>query len=308
MISKVLKRQQGFTLIEVLVAALVVVIGMTALAGILIGAQNQASADVQESQLINIADRQIEQIRAAVATEGFDSLGVSLPGGEAVSSFMPLSTSTIRSTFLDPERFVEGGCFEIASNYDSVNTSSAPPYGSAPPGFTPWSNCNTQAEPLQTFTSGGIVQWTTSPIPACATGAASNATFPCWLSLGSTCSAAGTYAVGAVPACAVTVYAFVTDTYVGCGTTTGTTTTAGASTGICPTLSGGTVQASSCTTASTTVSSPCADARRVTVAVVPNSTHLSARVTPIYLSTIFANPAPSTSQAGSIGLTAGATL
>ena len=141
-------------LIEVLVAALVIVIGMIALAGVLIGAQNQASADVQQNQLINIADQQIEQVRADVGNSGLFRRWDCRPFRP------PKATQASRSTWFDPEKFVEGGCFEIANNYDVVNVTAgaAAPYGTVPTGFTPWNSCNLQSEPLQILTSGAIVQ------------------------------------------------------------------------------------------------------------------------------------------------------
>jgi prepilin-type N-terminal cleavage/methylation domain-containing protein len=309
---RMFKSQQGFTLIEVMVAALVIVLGMTALAGVFTGAQSEASADVQQNQLINIADSQIEQLSASASSHGFDAVGVMLPGGEGISSFSPLSSATIRNTWLDPEKFVEGGCFEIANNYDDVTagSSASAPYGTAPAGFTPWSNCsNTHSEPLQTFSGGGgLVQWSGSPVAACNMGASTVVTVPCYQNLSSACPASGSYSITSVPACAVTVYAFITDTYVGCEASATNTPAA-----ICPTVTDGTVQAvttgtSSCLTTSAVASNSCADARRITVAVVPNVSHTDARVTPVYLSTVLTNPAPSTSQAGSVGLTLGGTL
>jgi type II secretory pathway pseudopilin PulG len=303
--------ERGFTLIEVLVAGLVIVIGMIALAGVLIGAQNQASADVQQNQLINVADQQIEQVRGAVGTQGFLALGMS-----AVPSAQ--STAKVRSTWFDPQNFVEGGCFEIANNYDAVNVAAnaAAPYGTAPTGFTPWSSCNAQSEPLQTLTSGAIVQEAGTSVGQC-TGSGGTGTAiasPCWTKLNSSCTATGTYVITGVPACAVTVYTFVTDTYVGCGGATSTTGTTTSAAQLCPDASSGTVQdgtaqaLSSCMTTSSSASQPCADARRVTVAVVPNVVHTNAQVTPLYLSSVFTNPQPSNDSGGSIGITAGVSL
>ena len=304
--------EDGIGLIEVLVAALVVVLAFTAMATIFISGQNQASADVQESQLINMADQEIEQVRAAVTATGFDSLGMS-------AAPTVLSDRVVQNTFFDPDNFVVAGngvkCLLIATNYDSVTTtagSETPAYGiSAPSGLVQWSACNststtsTDAEPLQIMSSGTpIISWS-STVSQCSSGSG-GLSVPCWLPLTPNCSTTATDVTG-LPSCAVTVYAFVSDTYVGCGTSGGTASDGTA----CPTVSSNVVDCAAADLPnSTSQSSTCGDARRLIIAVVPNppdqtnatASHALARVTPVYLSTIFTNPLPSGSSADGTGL------
>jgi prepilin-type N-terminal cleavage/methylation domain-containing protein len=307
MIRRHLTSERGFTLIEVMVAALVLVIGMTALAGVLIGASNQATADVRQSQLINVADQQIELVRSDVQTNGFSALAMNaVPGVTTLPSGVG---STRLTTFTDPGRWVTQGvagatssaaCFQIQGNYDS-GTASLPPVG-----FNPWSNCqSTGAEPLAIPTqtlSGTIVSvnaqgsgaWVagTWPPPACP--AAPAVASPCTVTLSSTVR--------------VAVYTFVTYTYSACSAAN-TSSIAQAS---CPTLTNGTVSSCGSTTSpfptAVSASTPCGDSRRVTVAVVPVETHALARQTPVYISTLFTNPNPSTSGAPQLGLHVQVTL
>jgi prepilin-type N-terminal cleavage/methylation domain-containing protein len=302
------RHEDGFTLIEVLVAALIMVVGMMGLAAVLIGADNQATAAVTESQLINVADQQIDLVRLDVAQDGFSALAMS---AVPTAAALPSGTPALRlSTFTDPDRWVTAGtvggssnavCFQIQANYD-VGTSSSPPVG-----FYPWSNCqSTGAEPLAVptaSTSGALVTvatqgsgtWTAGswPPPACAAASAaalsSTVVSPCTITL-----AAGLQAV---------VYTFVSYTY-----STDADTYSACSVGMtgqsCPTLTTGTVTGCPSTGFPTTTSgsTPCGDSRRVTVAVLPVQTRSLSRQTPVYISSVFTDPAPSTGQASALGL------
>ena len=308
-----MRRESGFTLIEVLVAGLVLVIGLIALTTVFVAGQSQASADTQQVQLIGIADQEIEQVRAAVSLNGFSALGMNTTPSQ-------ISNRVVRSTFFDPDTFVVTpvgtACYLITTNYDSVNTSAPtghPVYGvTAPAGFTGWSLCDastsvaTDAEPIQVLSGAGpapIVTWSATSVPQCANGAAAGITVPCWVPLSAGCTYTAS-SITTVPSCAATVYAFVTDTYVGCGSTPSAVA--------CPSLSNSVLQ---CTAANmpttTTASTPCGDARRLIVAVVPNPpdqtspgvSHQLARVTPVYLSTILTDPTPAGANASSAGLT-----
>lgn len=307
--------QAGFTLIEVMVAALIIVIAFTSLAVVFIGGQNQSSATVEESQLINVADQQIEQIRAAVNAGSFDALG---------SDTVPSADSTwsaARSTYANPNNFefsssssataIANGtgptaCYDINANYDNVGATgtqvSASTLGNeVPSGFQPWSYCGSYGEPLvapltgsplvhESTTSGGIA---VKACPLTASGAAVTAGAkiysPCYVNEGS-----NVY---------FNVYTFVTDTYGECGTQTNSSTS-------CPSLNSSS-QVSGCTfPTSTSASTPCSDARRVTVAVYPAQAHQQlGRATPVYISSIMTNPAPTSNQGGSpVGLTLGVGL
>ncbi|WP_256469014.1 type II secretion system protein [Conexibacter sp. DBS9H8] len=300
--------EAGFTLIEVLVAALVIVIVLTALAVIFITGQNQASAQVEQTQIINLADQQLEQIRSLVrsSASGFDALALS-----ATPTLQ--SSAMIDGTFQDPTNFVfntSPACFEIDNNYDNLVETSTRPYASQPEGFTEWSDCGSYGEPLEEIPSGALVTELSTPSAACALGAGtepSTVNSPCLATLG---------------ASEFMIYTFVTDTYVGCGNgsmlSSNTITTAATSPAYsCPSVANGVLSASSCVNGSGTgtfgtdaqTSSPCADARRVTVVVVPVSGHVHtqlARLTPVYLSSIFTNPSPtSASDSGAVGIILG---
>jgi type II secretory pathway pseudopilin PulG len=282
-----IRSEEGFTLVEVLVAMLVLVLALVAMVGIVIGGQSQSAATVQEAQLINIADQQIEHIRAAVATSGFSELAMS--SAPTAPSSPEAASNIVHSTFKNPNTFVEGSCYEIASNYDSVNTSAAgQPYGTAPTGFMQWSYCSSDdGEPLEVLSSGTTLINVTSTPSACNTNTTTTITVPCTVSLYNGASA--------------TVYAYVTDTFVGCGASSYSSTGNGCSlpstAGVCATP-----------TSTAVASLTCSEARRVTVAVYPGGGGRLARVTPVFLSTIITDPTPVTSQGGSLGLTLGVGL
>ena len=292
-------KQDGFTLIEVMVAALILVIGMTALASVLIGASNQAAAAVTESQLTNLADQQMELVRVDVADSGFPELAMS---AMPTAATLPSGTAALRqSTYTDPDGWVAQGtvgaasnaaCFQIQANYDS-GTTAAPPVG-----FNPWSNCQSSgAEPLAVVTqstSGALVQvstqgsgtWTAGSWPPPACPAAPAVASPCTQTLGTGRSAV--------------IYTFVTYTYSGCSV-------ANPSQAGCPSVSTSTGTVTGCTSAASFPTSPlastvCGDSRRVTVVVLPVGTHAVSRQTPLYLSSVFTNPSPSPGEAAGIGV------
>jgi type II secretory pathway pseudopilin PulG len=280
------RSQAGFALLDVLVAGFVLAIALAGLAGILIGSEGEASAEVTQSQLINVADQQIEQVRAAVAANGFNALALT-------AAPTPYTTWSTEQTWADPAEFVQtdsscgyGYAFEILQNYD-VSSSSAPP------GFTTWSGCGTAGEPLQIL-SGGLIAVPngTSP-PACSSTVIDNACIET-LSHGES----------------VQVDTFVTDSYIGCGTNTEAVTTIS-----CPNATTGSVAncaANSTTTptfpTSTSSSTSCADVRRVVVAVVPPNTAgaKTSPTTPLYVSTMFTDPDPAAVEQGAIGIGIGA--
>jgi prepilin-type N-terminal cleavage/methylation domain-containing protein len=309
--------ERGFTLIEVIVAALVLVLAFTALAVIFINGQNESSAAVEQSQLINVADQQIEQVRGQVNNGGFNALGLSaVPTVASQFKNTDGTAATIQSTYKDPDAFTfttgTASCFDINRNYDGASAANFAT--ETPPAFVQWSNCSTYGEPLQTLgttamvqsgtlSSGAAVDPNGGTLPngvavhACSTSTSSTIYSPCFAEFNSTY---------------VNVYTFVTDTYIGCGTgTTGTgtgviTTASGAS---CPAVSGAAVQVQSASPAcafptTSAASTPCGDSRRVTVAADPVQVHQGlGRLTPVYISTIFTNPDPTTTSASSIGLT-----
>ncbi len=330
--------EAGFTLIEVLVAVLIITVALLGLSLLLTRSQNQSSSNVQEAQLINVADQQIEQVRAEVAASGFDELAMSA-APTPIASPTAVQTS---NTWSNPKAFIEpvtsgnsacgtsGYGLEIASAYDNISTSSpgSAPYGSPPAGYVQWSGCPADVEPLSVITPVGsswptIVQTATGTPAECGSSTSSQAnvtansaptsatiTSPCTVSLNN-----GSFHSTA------TVYIFVTDTYIGNNggipcTTQGTAqcpcvaTSSASCAGQSPTSPtligcGASSAFPSSSAASTQYSTICADARRVTVAVVPTGRLSTGRITPVYISTVFTNPVVSQDQQNAIGLTLG---
>jgi Tfp pilus assembly protein PilV len=290
--KRLLEQQDGFSMVEVLVAAIVLVLALTAVVGVLVGGQSQSAATVQEAQLINIADQQIEQVRAEVAADGFSELAMS--SAPTAPSSPEGAANVVRNTFKNPNTFVEGSCYEIASNYDNVNTSaSSQPYGTAPTAFMQWSYCGSDdGEPLAVLGSPAtaLINVNTGTPSACSTGSSATITVPCTISLYNGYSA--------------TVYEYVTDSFVGCGASTYATTGSSCS---LPSTSG-VCGSGSYPTPTAPASTACSDVRRVTVAVYPGGAGRLAQPTPVFLSTVIADPTPVSSQAGSLGLTLGVGL
>ena len=249
-----------------------------------VNGSNTSVASQRESQVISVADQQIEMIREEVKTEGFAELAMQGTPA-ALPSSIP-NTSPFATLKADPNSFVAtglSGCgasnegYDVEANYDNTaeGISGQPenPGNTSISGVTSWSACGSGIEPLVILNSSlGFV----APQQT--------------VSVGTDTAVVDTY---------------VTDTYVGCNTV-GTTTS-------CPTVSTATgVQTGTCTfpTTTTPASTLCSDARRVIVAVVLNDhgrldTGPSA---PVYVSTIFTNPVPANEPSNSIGLTLGAQL
>jgi prepilin-type N-terminal cleavage/methylation domain-containing protein len=269
--------EHGFSLIEVLVAALILAAVVGGGVTLLIDGGNSAVAAQRDSQLISVADQQIETIREEVKTKGFDELAMSALPGTASNATLPYSSTT----YADPNHFVSSGTgtcgtyntgYDIEANYDNSSSGLAS-------GVTPWSGCTAGAEPLEVIPAvTPYVAGFVSPGPTT-------------VSLGSTGQT-------------VTVDEYVTDTYVGCGGSTASITCPTTTTGsvVCPTTIGW--------PSSTASSTTCADARRLIVAVIPSSTgrYDVGQTSPVYVSTIFTNPSPSNSASGTLGLTLGLQL
>jgi type II secretory pathway pseudopilin PulG len=236
----------GFTIVEVMVAAMIAVIVIGASAMLFSKGSASSVASQRQSELIAVADQQIEQIRQQLKTNpnGFSALAMSTAPAAGTNS----TEAGNSGTHTDPNDFVvsSSGCgssnagYLIESNYD--NTSEG-----VDASVPSWTGCPAGAEPLAVQT-GGIV----TPKQTGVTVGSDTAT----------------------------VYRYVSDTYVGCSSSLG-----------------------SCTSAA-------GDVRRVTVAVLldnhgrsdigPNS--------PVYLTTMFANPVPTNQVNSSIGLTLGASI
>jgi type II secretory pathway pseudopilin PulG len=261
--------EDGFSLIEVLVAALMLILIVTAAAALFAHGEDSSISGQRESELISVADQQMETIRREVKTMGFNNLVM-----ESSPTALPLSfpnSSYTSSLKADPDAFAKtkNGCgpasleYEIESNYGN-NTE--PP----PASLDSWSTCDSGFEPLEIDT-GDPSAVVSQPQQT-------------------------SVAVGSDTA---VVDTFVTDTYVGC---VGNGST-------CPAATNGTVQASVCTYpgGSNPSSTVCTDARRVIVAVALNDhgKYELGPVAPVYLSAIFTDPVPSNEPTSSLGLTLG---
>lgn len=143
----------GMTLIEVVVAAfaLALVIGAGAL---LFSAGNSGALQGQrQSQLIEIADQQIEMIRQQVKTSGFASLAMSQAPAAGTGTTLPGAPTT----HTDPNDFVSAASacgssnegYLIESNWDDTSSGVLGSVG-------PFNGCATGAEPL-VVAAGGIV-------------------------------------------------------------------------------------------------------------------------------------------------------
>jgi hypothetical protein len=269
-------------LIEVVVAAAIGVLVIGASTMLFVAGNDSSASSQRQSQLIAVADQQIENLRHEAKTQGFGALAMN---GQPQALPSSISNTTYSSTApVDPNTFVSTvtGCggsggkeLLIEANYDNTSEGlPVNPQNTATSGVLPWSNCTSTtsqvAEPLEIL-SGGFVQPQQNSVT-----------------------------VGSDTA---TVDSYVTDTYVGCNS--------GGFTG-CPSTTGGVVgcNSSSSWPTTTAASTTCADARRVVVAVVLNN-HGRSNIgpnTPVYVSTIFTNPTPSNTPTNSIGLTLGVNI
>ena len=178
--------ESGFTIIEVMVAAALGALVIGAGAALFAQSNDSALGSQRQSQLLAVADQQIEQIREQVKTNpaGFSALAMSAAPSAGTNSTLSYSNTA----HVDPNDFVSSstGCgpnnagYLIEANYNSTTEGLAPT-------VSPWTGCATGAEPL-VIAAGGIV----TPKQT--------------VTLGS-----GT----------ATVYSYVTDTYVGCTTAGG---------------------------------------------------------------------------------------
>lgn len=180
--------EAGFTLIEVVVAAGLSALVIGASAALFVNGDNSALASQRQSQLLAVANQQIEQVRQLVKTTGFSGLAMSCDPSS--SACVPVPTGGVNGTlsgsstvFTDPNHWVasSSGCgtssegFYIESNYDNSTEG-------ALANVYPWTGCPTGAEPLY-IQGGGFV----TPYHTVTVGSGS-----------------------------ATVYEYVTETYVGC--------------------------------------------------------------------------------------------
>ncbi|HEV3054889.1 MAG TPA: prepilin-type N-terminal cleavage/methylation domain-containing protein [Solirubrobacteraceae bacterium] len=183
------RHEDGFTMIEVIVAAFCLGLIIVAVATLFVTGNRSSLAGERQAALIAVADQQIEFIRSEVKTKGFDALAMSSAPTTAASSTL----SSDANVQLNPDYFApaSSGCgpsnqgYAIETNYDNTTEG-------APTGTPTWSGCTNASfsviEPLEILTGGFV-----PPGPT-------------------------TVTVGSETA---TVDTYVTDSYVGCTSTLG---------------------------------------------------------------------------------------
>lgn len=149
------RSEEGFTVIEVLVAMALAILAIGALTNLFITGNDSALSAQRQSQLISVADQQIEKIRERLKTNpsGFAALAMSATPGAGTST--TLGTDTYAHT--DPNFFVktQAGCgasgagYEIQTNYNHTDEGTP----ASVPSFT---GCTTGVEPL-VISAGGLV-------------------------------------------------------------------------------------------------------------------------------------------------------
>jgi type II secretory pathway pseudopilin PulG len=289
----VLDGERGFTLIEVLVAALVLILIVSAGTGLFIHGEDSSIAAQRNSELISLADAKIETIRQEVKTEGFAALAMSVNPQTLNTSTIPNTAPAGTTIAIDPANSsfykTVTGCgssneeYAIQRNYDSSTVSAPTVPSTGATGVTAWQGCDAGYEPLEILTSGFVSPYQT------VTTADPGVT--------------DTYVVDT----------FVTDTYVPCASggslSCPSVTSSGSGTSMVQTVQ---CPGSVTTNFPTSIASSaiCADARRVTVAVVldDHGRHTLGQSSPVYVSTIFTNPTPINDPTSSLGLNLGLQL
>jgi prepilin-type N-terminal cleavage/methylation domain-containing protein len=106
--------QDGFTLIEVMIAMLVTLIAMGALAAGFARNSDSALAGQRQATAVAIAQRRMEQIHSTVTRYGFDAL--------ALTSSPPSHSGAIAASPADPNDFVTtAGNYLIETNYNDTS-------------------------------------------------------------------------------------------------------------------------------------------------------------------------------------------
>jgi type II secretory pathway pseudopilin PulG len=147
-----LAREDGMTLIEVIVAALLLALTAGALADLFATGNQSALGTQRQSQLLQVADQQIEQLHSQVKTKGFSALAL---------TSAPSAAGSVTSDPTNPNVFVRSssGCgtgnvgLLIETNYNFTTEGLLS-------GIDSYSGCPSGAEPLVVSASGFV-----SPTP-----------------------------------------------------------------------------------------------------------------------------------------------
>lgn len=155
--SRLRRDEGGFTLIEVVIAALCLALILGA-AATLFGTGNASSlASQRQAEAVDIADHYMENIRQALKTNtyGFSALAMNATPLAGTGGTAPGNAAA----HTDPNDFAvsAAGCgasnrgYQIESNWDNTGEGTASTVSS-------WSGCGTGVEPLVIDTLHGIVQ------------------------------------------------------------------------------------------------------------------------------------------------------
>ncbi|HEX4108821.1 MAG TPA: type II secretion system protein [Solirubrobacteraceae bacterium] len=158
------RAEDGMTLIEVVVATLLIALSVAAL-GDLFATGNASSLGTQrEAQLLGVANQALESIRDQVKTSSVGFNGLALSSAPATGANCPsydCTASSVPSNPSDPNDFVtsSGNCLLVETNWNAAGSGGQ----GALPGLDSYSGCGasaSSAEPLVVCASGG----------SCATG------------------------------------------------------------------------------------------------------------------------------------------
>jgi type II secretory pathway pseudopilin PulG len=260
--------QDGFTMVELVVAILLITVVIGGLALSFAASNDSALGTQRQAQALAVADQQIEHIRAEVKTYGFAALAMNALPAAAVAGTVPGQANNPT----DPNSYVTtltAGCGTYTYNWGdtlptkglkietSYNNSSL---GTVSP-FTPVTNCGNGVEPFV------VLDGTDAARPTQPTGFVTPKQTGVTIGTGSG-----------------TVYTYVTDTNLGCNTGGGCDGSAGASG---PDAVRVTVAVKPDT---------------------PGSRTDTGGNAPVYVSSVFSNPIPSNQPNKSLGLTLGVNL
>jgi len=147
--------EAGFTVIEALVAMVLAILSIGAVAELFVTGNDSSLSAQRQTQLLAVADRQIEQIRQLVKTNpiGFAALAMSAAPAAGTSATL----TGMPNVHTDPNYFVTAaaGCgpnaggYQIEANFDNTSEGTS----TTVPAF---SSCPAAVEPL-VVRAGGIV-------------------------------------------------------------------------------------------------------------------------------------------------------
>ncbi len=117
------RRAEGFTLIEVIVAMLISLLAAGAVLAMITTGQHSSLAGQRQTDLLSVAQQQIEQIRQTFHQYGFDAVSVN----GASSSYLPAPDASIPANPRNPDDFIQGygtagASFQVKANYHDATS------------------------------------------------------------------------------------------------------------------------------------------------------------------------------------------